>query len=73
MTVIVTFEAEAAHGGLEMVHAKTFVPKPIPVIEVVGESEFVMVPLPEINDHDPIPTRAGLAFIVVVGEVIQSI
>lgn len=34
-----------------MVQAKTFVPKPNPVTEVVGESELVIVPDPEINVH----------------------
>lgn len=48
-------------------------PKAKPVTELVGESEFVIVPLPDINDHVPTPTRATLAFIVVVGEEIQSV
>lgn len=56
-----------------MVHAKTFVPRPKPVIEVVGESEFVMVPDPEINVHAPVPTTAVFAFMVVVGDEIQSV
>lgn len=55
-----------------MVQAKTFVPKPKPVIEVVGESELVMVPIPETNVHTPVPTLAVLAFIVVVGDEMQS-
>lgn len=43
------------------------------MIEVVGESEFVMVPLPEINVHAPVPTTAALAFMIVVGEEIQRV
>ena len=72
-TVIVTFEIDAAHGAFEIVHAKTFVPKPNPVIVVVGESEFVIVPIPETNVQAPVPTVAVFAFIVVVGEEIQSV
>ena len=71
--MIVTFELDEAQGELEMVHAKTLVPKPNPVILVVGESEFVIVPLPEINVQTPVPTIAAFAFIVVVGEEIQRV
>jgi hypothetical protein len=56
-----------------MVHWKTFVPKPKPVIDVVGESEFVIVPEPETNVQAPVPTTAAFAFIVVVGDEIQSV
>ena len=70
---MVTFETEGAHGELEMVHAKTFVPKPIPVIEVVGESELVIVPLPEIKVQTPVPNRAVLAPIKVFGLVIHKV
>ena len=73
LTVIVTFETEGAHGAFEIVHAKTLLPKPSPVIEVVGEREFVIVPLPEINVQAPIPTNAVLADMVVVGEEAQSV
>lgn len=65
-------EVEDAQGGLAIVHANTFVPNPKPVMEVVGESEFVIVPLPDTNDHDPIPTNAVLAFIMALGLEIQS-
>lgn len=56
-----------------MVHAKTFKPNPNPVIVVVGESEFVIVPLPETNVHTPVPDVAVLPLIVVDGEEIQSV
>lgn len=72
-TVIVTFEVEGEQGGFEMVHANTFVPNPNPVIDVVGEREFVMLPDPEIKVQTPVPTVAVLPFMVVVGEEIQSV
>ena len=72
-TTIAIVEVEAAQGGFEIVHAKTFVPNPAPVTEVVGESEFVIVPLPEINVHTPIPTVGVFAAIVVVLDEIQSV
>ena len=73
LTVSVTFEVEGAQGLFEMVHAKTLFPKPNPVIEVVGEREFVIVPLPETNVQTPTPTVAVLAVMLVVGEEIQSV
>jgi hypothetical protein len=72
-TIIATVDADEAHGGLKIVHSKIFVPNAKPVIFVVGESEFVIVPLPEIKVQAPTPTVAALAAIVVVGEVIQSV
>ena len=56
-----------------MVQAKTFVPKPNPVIEVVGDNELVIVPDPEIRVHTPVPTVAVFADITVLGEEIQSV
>ena len=55
-----------------MVHAKTFVPKPIPVTEVVGESEFVIVPEPETRVQTPVPTVAVFAVITVVGVMLHN-
>ena len=72
-TVIATVDVLGAHGAFEMVQAKTLFPKPNPVIEVVGESELVIVPLPETNVHTPVPTPGVLAFIVVVGDEMQSV
>ena len=71
--MIAIVDEEAAQGEFEMVHWKIFVPTARPVIEVVGESEFVIVPDPEIKLQLPIPTSAVLAFIVVVGEEIQRV
>lgn len=71
--MIVTFEVEGEQGEFEIVHAKTLVPNPSPVIEVVGESEFVITPVPETNVHAPVPTIAVLAFIVAVGEEMHKV
>ena len=71
--MIVTLEVEDGQGELEIVHAKTFVPTAKPVMEVVGESEFVMTPVPETSVHAPVPTVAVFAFIEVVGDEIQSV
>ena len=72
-TKIDIVEELGAQGAFEMVHSKIFVPNPKPVTEVVGESEFVMVPLPEINVHTPIPTVGVFAVIIVVLDEIQSV
>lgn len=56
-----------------MVHANTLVPTPNPVIVVFGESEFVIVPLPEISVHAPVPTVGVFPAITVFGLVIHSI
>jgi hypothetical protein len=72
-TIIATVEVDGAHGALEMVHAKTFVPKPKPVILVVGERELVIVPLPETKVQAPVPTIAVLAVINVFGLVIHKV
>ncbi len=72
LTVRVTLETEGAQGALETVHANTFAPTVKPVIVVVGESEFVITPLPETNVHTPEPTPGKLAAIVAVGVEIQS-
>ena len=72
-TRIETVEEVGAQGAFEIVHAKTFVPNPKPVIDVVGESEFVIVPLPETKVHTPVPTVAVLAAINVFGLLMQSV
>jgi hypothetical protein len=71
--MIAIVEVEDAHGGFEMVHAKTFVPIAKPVIEVVGERELVIVPDPEIKVQTPVPILAAFAVMTVVGEEIQSV
>ena len=70
---MVTFEVEAKHGALEIVQAKTFAPNPNPVIEVIGESELVITPLPAISDQVPTPTVAAFADIKVFGLVIHKV
>ncbi len=56
-----------------MVQANTLFPKPKPVIDVVGDNELVITPVPETKVQTPVPTVAEFAFIVVVGEEIQSV
>lgn len=70
--VILTLETELTHGGFEMVHAKTFTPRPKPEIVVVGDKEFVIVPLPETKVQAPVPVTAVFAFMVAL-EVAQTV
>ncbi len=56
-----------------MVHAKTLFPKPNPVIDVVGESELVITPVPETNVQAPVPTKGKFPFIVAIGDEIQTV
>ena len=68
-----TLELDEGQGGFEMVHSKTFTPKPKPVILVVGESELVIVPLPEIKVQTPEPTVALFALMNVFGLLIHKV
>lgn len=72
-TTMAIVAVEATQGGFEIIHEKIFVPTASPVMDVVGDSEFVIMPVPETNDHVPIPTVAEFAFMVVVGVVMQSV
>lgn len=47
------------HPLLLMVHLNVFVPMPIPVTPEAGEYGSVMVAVPEITDHIPVPV-AGI-------------
>ena len=67
------FELDEAQGAFEMVQAKILFPTPKPVIEVVGDNEFEIVPTPEIKVQTPVPATAVFPFIVVVGLEIQSV
>src|SRR5688572_26120221 len=73
LTVIETVELEEAQGLFEMVHAKTFTPKPKPVMVVFGNNEFVMAPLPEIKVHAQVPTAGLLAAISALGLETQTV
>jgi len=73
LTVIATVDVVGAHGGLEIVQAKTFTPRFMPVTDVVGDSEFVMVPLPDIRVQTPLPTIAVLAFMKAFGLVMHTV
>jgi hypothetical protein len=66
-------EVEGKHGLSYIVQAKIFVPKPNPVIEVVGESELVITPVPETIVHTPVPEVATFPFIKAFGLLIQSV
>lgn len=70
---MVIVEDDAKHGALEIVHWKTLVPKGNPVIEVVADNEFVIVPPPDTKVQTPVPTVAVLAVIIVVGLDIQIV
>ena len=70
---MVTFEIELAQGAFEMVHAKTLFPIANPVIEVVGNNEFVIIPDPETKVQTPVPTVGKLADIFADGLEIQSV
>ena len=56
-----------------MVHWKMCVPKGMPVIEVVGDKEFVIVAVPESKVHTPVPTVGVLAAIIAFGDEIQMV
>jgi len=58
--------------GLVNVQARIFVPVARPKIVVVGLKTFVIVPLPEENDHVPTPTGV-VAFIVTLGVLAQTV
>ena len=70
---MVTFETDGAQGELEMVHANTLFPSPKPVIDVVAESELVIVPIPETNVQTPTPTVAVFAVIKVLGLLMHNV
>ena len=72
-TTIATVDDEAKHGALEIVHWKIFVPSGKPVIEDVGDNEFVIVPPPETKVHTPVPTVAVFADIKALGLLIQIV
>ncbi len=71
--MIVTFDTVGAQGAFEIVHAKTLVPSPKPVIDVVGDSELVIDPNPETNVHTPVPAVGLFAAINALGLEIQTV
>ncbi len=71
--MIVTFDVEGVQGLFEIVQANTLLPNPKPVIDVVAKSELVITPVPETNVHTPVPTPGVFAFMIAVGEEIQSV
>src|SRR3990172_9067266 len=68
-----TLSKEAAQGALLMVHLKVFVPTPNPVRPEVGEVVVVIVPVPEISVHIPVPTAGALpASVAVAAQIVWS-
>ena len=66
--VIITSSDEGVQGGLEIVHRNVAVPGTAsPVTPDVGEPGVVMVAVPDITDHKPVPTIG--VFPVKVAEV----
>ena len=61
VVVIITSSVEAVQGELDIVQRKVAVPGTAkPVIHEVGEDGVVIVAVPEIKDHTPVPTVAVL-------------
>ena len=58
--VIVTSSKEGGHTPLVIVHLNTLAPSPSPVTPLVGEPGVVMVPVPLISVHVPLPTVGAL-------------
>ena len=56
LTVIITLSVEGVQGEFEIVHLNVFAPTPKTVSPEVGEFGVVIVPVPEINVHNPVPT-----------------
>jgi len=72
-TCMLIVEVVTPQAPLTILHCKTFSPKAKFVTVELAAKEFVIVPLPEVTDHDPIPTVAALPFKVVEGELIHKI
>ena len=59
--VIITSSVEAVQGVLEIVQRKVAIPGTAkPVIHEVGDDGVLIVAVPEIKDHAPVPTVAAL-------------
>ena len=71
LTLIFTVSVEAGQTPLLMLQTKLLMPVPNEVSVVDGEFTDVMVPVPEINDHVPVPIP-GL-FAVKVAVFLQSV
>ena len=68
---MITFAKDAAQGGFEIVHLKVFAPTPKPVIVVLFNVGVVIVPLPPIKVHKPVPTTGAFPAIV-AAELVQT-
>lgn len=66
-TFITTSSVDGVQAPFDMVQRKVFVvPVVSPVIELVGEAEFVMIPDPETSVHFPVPVAGAFAASVAV-------
>lgn len=64
--MIVTSSIEGVHVPLEIVQRKTEIPALIPVTVEPGDDGEMIVPVPEINVHMPVPTEGVLPASVAV-------
>lgn len=65
-------ELVEGHTPLDIVHWKIFTPGEKLFTVVIGELKVFMFAVPEINDHNPVPTDEAFAAIVAV-EVTQIV
>ncbi len=73
LTVTVRLSVVDGQIPLEMVQAKTFGPVPNAVTNVVGETEFEIVPLPETKVQTPVPAAGVFAVIRALGLEAQMV
>jgi hypothetical protein len=64
--VMITSSDDGAHVPFEMVHRNIFTPTDKPAIPEFGEEGVVIVPVPAISVHMPVPTIAGFPASVAV-------
>ena len=66
-------EDDGAHAPLLMVHRKILVPLAIAVMALVASVGDVMLAVPLITVHEPVPIDGTLPAIVVVGLLAQKV
>jgi hypothetical protein len=72
--VIVTSSVEGVHVPFEIVHRKVFTPAFKPVTPEVGDKGFVIVAVPAITVHAPVPTTGVLdASVAIVSQIDWSV
>ena len=69
--VMITSSKEGVQEPLEIVHRKVFAPTPIAVKPEVGDVGVVIVAVPEINVHIPVPVVGVFpASVAVVAQIV---